>query len=182
MPQRGGQGVRAVRWNRRGPTGWWRQPGRPRRARPTRPDQPGGGTAGAEGHRDGVPRTGRGDGPGRNPGQHPLPVHSGSGPSSGRAGTRLKKYVATVRVNAVGLDWMIDFDFAHYEIQSRRPIQGNLDPLALLVGGKTLDAAADRIMETFASGPFIFNLGHGVLPDTPVAHIERLIARVRSSG
>ena len=98
------------------------------------------------------------------------------------AGTRLKKYVAAVPVNAVGLDWMIDFDFARYEIQSQRPIQGNLDPVALLVGGKTLDAATDRIMETFASGPFIFNLGHGVLPDTPVAHIERLIARVRSSG
>jgi uroporphyrinogen decarboxylase len=98
------------------------------------------------------------------------------------AGTRLKKYVAAVPVDAVGLDWMIDFDFARDEIQSRRPVQGNLDPLALLVGGKTLDAATDRIIETFASGPFIFNLGHGVLPDTPVAHIERLIARVRSSS
>jgi uroporphyrinogen decarboxylase len=98
------------------------------------------------------------------------------------AGTRLKKYVAAVPVNAVGLDWMIDFDFARCEIQRKRPIQGNLDPLALLVGGKTLDAATDRIMESFASGPLIFNLGHGVLPDTPIAHIERLIARVRSSG
>jgi uroporphyrinogen decarboxylase len=75
---------------------------------------------------------------------------------------------------------MIDFDFARDEIQSRRPVQGNLDPLALLIGGKTLDAATDRIIEAFASGPFIFNLGHGVLPATPIAHIERLIARVRS--
>ena len=96
------------------------------------------------------------------------------------AGTKLKKYVADVPVDAIGLDWMIDFDFARDEIQSRRPVQGNLDPLALLVGGKTLDTAADRIIEAFASGPFIFNLGHGVLPDTPVAHIERLMARVRS--
>jgi uroporphyrinogen decarboxylase len=96
------------------------------------------------------------------------------------AGTKLKKYVAHVPIDAIGLDWMIDFDFARDEIQSRRPVQGNLDPLALLVGGKTLDTAVDRIIEAFASGPFIFNLGHGVLPDTPVAHIERLTARVRS--
>jgi len=96
------------------------------------------------------------------------------------AGTRLKSYVAGVPVDAVGLDWMIDFDFARDEIQSRRPVQGNLDPLALLIGGKTLDAATDRIIKAFASGPFIFNLGHGVLPATPIAHIERLIARVRA--
>ena len=98
------------------------------------------------------------------------------------AATKLKKYVTAVPVDAVGLDWMIDLDFAHEEIQSRRPVQGNLDPLALLIGGKTLDAATDRIIKIFASEPFIFNLGHGVLPDTPVAHIERLIARVNTSG
>ena len=98
------------------------------------------------------------------------------------AGTRLKNYVAGVPVDAVGLDWMIDFDFARDEIQSRRPVQGNLDPLALLIGGKTLDAATDRIIEAFASGPFIFNLGHGVLPDTPIAHVERLVSRVRGTG
>lgn len=98
------------------------------------------------------------------------------------AATKLKKYIAAVPVDAVGLDWMIDFDFAREEIQSQRPVQGNLDPLALLIGGKTLDAATDRIIEVFASGPFIFNLGHGVLPDTPIAHIERLIARVHALG
>jgi uroporphyrinogen decarboxylase len=95
------------------------------------------------------------------------------------AGTRLKKYAVASGVDAVGLDWMIAFAFACDEIQSRRPIQGNLDPLALLVGGRTLDAAIDRIIEAFGGGPFIFNLGHGVLPDTPVAHVERLVSRVR---
>ncbi|HXX50378.1 MAG TPA: uroporphyrinogen decarboxylase [Xanthobacteraceae bacterium] len=97
------------------------------------------------------------------------------------AGTKLKKYAATVAVDAVGLDWTIDFAFARDEIQSRRPVQGNLDPLALLAGGTALDRAVDRILENFAAGPFIFNLGHGVLPDTPVANVERLVARVRSS-
>jgi uroporphyrinogen decarboxylase len=58
-------------------------------------------------------------------------------------------------------------------------VQGNLDPLVLLVGGEALDRAIDGILATFAGGPFIFNLGHGVLPETPIAHVERLIARVR---
>jgi uroporphyrinogen decarboxylase len=97
------------------------------------------------------------------------------------AGTNLKKYAAASGVDAVGLDWMIDIDFARDEIQSRRPIQGNLDPLALLVGGRTLDAAIDRIIDAFGAGPFIFNLGHGVLPDTPLAHVEHMVSRVRGS-
>jgi uroporphyrinogen decarboxylase len=97
------------------------------------------------------------------------------------AGTYLKKYAAASGVDAVGLDWMIDIDFARDEIQSRRPIQGNLDPLALLVGGRTLDAAIDRIIDAFGAGPFIFNLGHGVLPDTPLAHVEHMVSRVRGS-
>jgi uroporphyrinogen decarboxylase len=97
------------------------------------------------------------------------------------AGTRLKKYAVASGVDAVGLDWMIAFAFACDEIQSRRPIQGNLDPLALLVGGRTLDAAIDRIIDAFGAGPFIFNLGHGVLPDTPLAHVEHMVSRVRGS-
>ena len=64
-------------------------------------------------------------------------------------------------------------------IQTQRPIQGNLDPLALLVGGAALDRSIDAILQAFSRGPFIFNLGHGVLPDTPIAHVEHLVARVR---
>jgi len=95
------------------------------------------------------------------------------------AGTRLPRYVAGVPVDAVGLDWMVEITFAREQIQKRRPIQGNLDPLALLAGGEALDRAVDVILEAFAAGPFIFNLGHGVLPQTPVAHVERLVGRVR---
>lgn len=58
-------------------------------------------------------------------------------------------------------------------------MQGNLDPVVLLAGGAALDRSVDAIIEAFAGGPFIFNLGHGVLPETPIAHVERLIARVR---
>jgi uroporphyrinogen decarboxylase len=67
-------------------------------------------------------------------------------------------------------------------IQTRRPIQGNLDPLALLVGGAALDRSIDAILKAFSRGPFIFNLGHGVLPNTPIAHVERLVARVRGTS
>jgi uroporphyrinogen decarboxylase len=98
------------------------------------------------------------------------------------AGTKLQCYLAGVPIDAVGLDWMIDVVFARDQIQKRRPIQGNLDPLVLRVGGNALDRAIDAILEAFAGGPFIFNLGHGVLPDTPIAHVERLIARVRGVG
>jgi uroporphyrinogen decarboxylase len=98
------------------------------------------------------------------------------------AGTELNRYLAAVPVDAIGLDWMVELLFARDHIQTQRPIQGNLDPLALLVGGQALDRAVDAIVEAFGQGPFIFNLGHGVLPETPIAHVERLIARVRNSG
>jgi uroporphyrinogen decarboxylase len=58
-------------------------------------------------------------------------------------------------------------------------VQGNLDPLALRAGGAALDRSVDAILAAFASGPFIFNLGHGILPDTPVAHVEQMLKRVR---
>ena len=95
------------------------------------------------------------------------------------AGTSLKRYVEQVEVDTVGLDWMIDRAFARDEIQSRRPVQGNLDPLVLLAGGDALDRAVDAVLEAFAARPFIFNLGHGILPETPVAHVDQMLARVR---
>lgn len=95
------------------------------------------------------------------------------------AGTGLGRYLDDVAVDAVGIDWTVGLAFARDQVQPRRPIQGNLDPLALLVGGAALDRSIDAILEAFSSGPFIFNLGHGVLPDTPIAHVERLVARVR---
>jgi uroporphyrinogen decarboxylase len=95
------------------------------------------------------------------------------------AGSSLPRYVEQTGVDAVGLDWMIDRSFARTQIQSRRPVQGNLDPLVLLAGGAALDRAVDAVLGAFASGPFIFNLGHGILPETPIAHVEQMLARVR---
>ncbi len=95
------------------------------------------------------------------------------------AGTGLLRYVEQVPVTAVGLDWTIDRSFAREQIQRRVPIQGNLDPLALLAGGPALDRAVDAIIEAFSERPFIFNLGHGILPETPIAHVEQMLKRVR---
>ncbi len=95
------------------------------------------------------------------------------------AGTELGRYLDAVAVDAVGLDWTIELEFARSMIQKRRPVQGNLDPLALLAGGTALDRSIDAILAAFSQGPFIFNLGHGVLPETPLSHVERLVERVR---
>jgi uroporphyrinogen decarboxylase len=95
------------------------------------------------------------------------------------AGTSLVGYVDSVSFDAIGLDWMIDRKFARDEIQSRRPVQGNLDPMALLAGGAALDREVDAVLTSFSGKPFIFNLGHGILSETPVAHVEQMVTRVR---
>jgi uroporphyrinogen decarboxylase len=94
-------------------------------------------------------------------------------------GAGLVRYVEEVPVDAVSLDWTTDLAFARDQIQVRMPVQGNLDPLALVAGGGALDRAVDEILAALADGPFIFNLGHGILPQTPIAHVEQMLARVR---
>ena len=59
------------------------------------------------------------------------------------------------------------------------PVQGNLDPLALVAGGRALSDAVTRIRTAFVERPHVFNLGHGIVPDTPIAHVEQLLAMVR---
>jgi uroporphyrinogen decarboxylase len=95
------------------------------------------------------------------------------------AGTMLPRYVEKIVPDAVGLDWMVDKAFARDKVQSKVPVQGNLDPLVLVAGGVALDRAIDAIMEAFADRPFIFNLGHGIVPETPIAHVEHMLKRVR---
>ena len=95
------------------------------------------------------------------------------------AGSNLSRYTDEVAVDAVGLDWMLDLTFARDAIQRKKPVQGNLDPLALLAGGAALDRSVDAIPAALTGGPFIFNLGHGILPDTPISHVEQMLKRVR---
>jgi len=95
------------------------------------------------------------------------------------AGTLLPRYVESLPLNAVGIDWTVDPAFARASVPPGMAIQGNLDPMALLVGGAALDRAVDGVLQAFGDRPFIFNLGHGIVPATPIAHVERMLARVR---
>lgn len=90
-----------------------------------------------------------------------------------------KAYARKTRVNAVSLDTAAPMGWAAKHLKVA--IQGNLDPIALIAGGAALDKAVDDILAATAGKPHIFNLGHGILPDTPIAHVEQLLARVRAA-
>ena len=97
------------------------------------------------------------------------------------AGVLLAGYVKNVPVNALGLDWTVDRGFAQSHMPATMAVQGNLDPMALLVGGSALDRSVGDVLAAFAHRPFVFNLGHGILPDTPIEHVERMLVRVRET-
>ncbi len=95
------------------------------------------------------------------------------------AGAKLAVYARGTGVDAVGVDETVDPHWANHELPAGLPVQGNLDPLALIAGGDAVRQAVDNIRAAFAGRPHIFNLGHGILPDTPIDHVEALISYVR---
>jgi uroporphyrinogen decarboxylase len=95
------------------------------------------------------------------------------------AGGKLAAYARGTAVDAIGIDETVDPVWAHANLPDGLPVQGNLDPLALIAGGAALDAAIDAIRTAFAGRPHIFNLGHGILQDTPITHVEALLKRLR---
>ena len=94
-------------------------------------------------------------------------------------GSHLRAFCDHPAINALGLDTATDPLWAAREIQPLKPVQGNLDPLALIAGGDALDRSVDLIKSAFDGKPYIFNLGHGIQPVTPIAHVEQLVRRVR---
>jgi len=78
------------------------------------------------------------------------------------------------------LDTSIDPAWAAANCSSKVALQGNLDPLALVAGGEALDRQIDSILLALRGHPHIFNLGHGILPETPIGHVTRLVERVRA--
>ncbi|GGA44776.1 uroporphyrinogen decarboxylase [Sphingomonas psychrolutea] len=96
------------------------------------------------------------------------------------AGEKLPAYARETGVDAVGVDETIDPEWAAANLPNGMPVQGNLDPLVLIAGGSAMAQAAQRILDAFADRPHIFNLGHGILQDTPIAHVEQLLAYIRS--
>ena len=95
------------------------------------------------------------------------------------AGGKLRAYAAETRVDAIGLDETVDPLWASRELPAGLPVQGNLDPLALVAGGDPLRSAVNRILDALADRPHIFNLGHGIQQTTPIAHVEELVALVK---
>lgn len=96
------------------------------------------------------------------------------------AGGKLPAYARETGVRAVGVDETVSPEWADGALPAGMPVQGNLDPLSLVTGGDQLLTAVDRILKAFAGRPHIFNLGHGIVPDTPIAHVEAVLARVRA--
>lgn len=92
----------------------------------------------------------------------------------------LGSYAAATGVNLLGLDYAVPVGFANDALPKGFAVQGNLDPLRLVAGGAQMEHRARAIIEGFAGRPHIFNLGHGIVPETPIAHVQRLIEIVRS--
>ena len=95
------------------------------------------------------------------------------------AGAQLPSYVEATGVDAVSIDWTAEPSFIRERVQSKVAVQGNLDPLVLISGGDALNRAVDEVKANYAQGRLIFNLGHGIQPETPIAHVEQMLKRVR---
>ena len=95
------------------------------------------------------------------------------------AGGKLAAYARDTKVSAVGLDETVDPVWAAAEIPADLPVQGNLDPLALVAGGKALQQSVRTVLDAFVGRPHIFNLGHGILQDTPIENVQQLIRQVK---
>ena len=106
------------------------------------------------------------------PGTPMIGFPRGSGPLA-------ERYAKETGVDAVGCDTSMPIDWIKAKLQSLVPVQGNLDPLLLVAGGPELDARVRAILATLGQGPFIFNLGHGILPETPIEHVTRLLDLVK---
>ena len=96
------------------------------------------------------------------------------------AGANYTGYREATGVDALGLDWTVPLQQAS-ALQAGGPVQGLLDPLRLIAGGEALDRGVDVVLDALGGGPLIFNLGHGITPNAPIAHVEQMVARVRGA-
>jgi len=96
------------------------------------------------------------------------------------SGLRYEWFVRETGVDAVSVDWSVPVHWARDRLQPLCAVQGNLDPVVLATGGAALQSETSGILETFDRDRHVFNLGHGILPDTPIAHVETLIGMVRA--
>lgn len=98
------------------------------------------------------------------------------------AGTSLPAFVQSVPANGIGLDTAISPDFVQRAVPRTMAVQGHLDPLLLIAGGQELEDRVRSILSAYADRPHIFNLGHGIRPETPISHVEKVLEIIRSGG
>jgi uroporphyrinogen decarboxylase len=96
------------------------------------------------------------------------------------AGINLLKYINETGVDAVGIDYTLPLEWVRDSVQTHLPVQGNLDPVLLAADKTAMKQQVEKILATFGNKPFIFNLGHGILPHTPIEHVELLVETVRN--
>ncbi len=96
------------------------------------------------------------------------------------AGANYAGYRDRTGIQGLGLDWTVPLGAAR-ELQRGGAVQGNLDPLRLVAGGTALSDGVGAILKALGQGPLIFNLGHGITPETPIAHVEAMVRQVRSA-
>ncbi len=94
------------------------------------------------------------------------------------AGGAYTGYRRKTRVTGLGLDWTVPLGQAR-ALQAEGSVQGNLDPLRLVAGGRALKDGVAAILDALGDGPLIFNLGHGITPETPISHVEAMVSAVR---
>lgn len=94
----------------------------------------------------------------------------------------IRSYADETKVNVVGLDYATPLGFARQALPTSVGVQGNLDPLRLVVGGAQMEERARDIIAAFSDRPHIFNLGHGIVPETPIAHVARLVDIVKGTA
>ena len=97
------------------------------------------------------------------------------------AGVMLADYAVLAGVNGIGMDTAMDPGRAQWLVPKRTALQGNLDPMALLAGGRAMRDEASSILLAMRGRPFVFNLGHGIVPQTPPEHVSALVELVRAA-
>lgn len=97
------------------------------------------------------------------------------------AGMMLGEYARATQVNGVGVDTSTELGFVAQTAPSGMALQGNLDPLALVAGGSALHRETASILHAMKGRPFVFNLGHGIVPQTPPEHVTALVEQVRAA-
>jgi uroporphyrinogen decarboxylase len=113
--------------------------------------------------------------------KHRFPDHPVIGFPRG-AGVLYPRYISETRVDAVALDTAVPIDYAREQLQPLAALQGNVDPVLLMVGGRALETAVRQCLRALGGGPYIFNLGHGVLPETPPENVDNLARLLAESS